>query len=87
MSEIKQQLSTTVTPEHIPSLAAVQSSSAQKITHAESQKVSVDISDEAFCQTVEQLKENIRAGDIFQVVPSRTFSIPCIDSIAALVTV
>lgn len=83
VSEIKQQLSTNITPEHIPSLAAVKSSSAQKITHAESQKVSVDISDETFCQTVEQLKENIRAGDIFQVVPSRTFSIPCIDSIAA----
>ncbi|QOL24678.1 anthranilate synthase component 1 [Thalassotalea sp. LPB0316] len=37
----------------------------------------VDISDQQFCDIVEQLKENIRAGDIFQVVPSRTFSIPC----------
>ena len=37
-------------------------------------EVAVDISDEDFCETVEQLKENIRAGDIFQVVPSRTFS-------------
>jgi anthranilate synthase component 1 len=83
VSEIKQQLSTNITPEHIPSLATVKSPLAQQINHTESQKVSVDISDEKFCQTVEQLKENIRAGDIFQVVPSRTFSIPCIDSIAA----
>jgi len=83
VSEIKQQLSIEVTPEHIPSLEAVESLSTQQINHVESQTVSVDISDEQFCQTVEQLKENIRAGDIFQVVPSRTFSLPCIDSIAA----
>ncbi len=83
VNEIQQQLSTNITPEHIPSLVAVKSSSAQQINHTESQKVSVDISDEKFCQTVEQLKENIRAGDIFQVVPSRTFSLPCIDSVAA----
>lgn len=48
-----------------------------------SQVVSVDISDEQFCKNVEELKENIRAGDIFQVVPSRTFSLPCLDSITA----
>lgn len=82
VSDIKQQLSTNITPEHIPSLEAVKSS-IQQINHLESQKVSVDISDEKFCQTVEQLKENIRAGDIFQVVPSRTFSLPCIDSVAS----
>ncbi|WP_448550078.1 anthranilate synthase component 1 [Thalassotalea fusca] len=45
--------------------------------------VSVDVSDEDFCQTVEQLKEHIKAGDIFQVVPSRTFSLPCTDTFAA----
>lgn len=82
VSDIKQQLSSNITPDHIPSLVAVKSS-VQQVNHAESQKVSVDISDEKFCQTVEQLKENIRAGDIFQVVPSRTFSLPCIDSVAS----
>lgn len=46
-------------------------------------EVHVDISDEKYCIIVEQLKENIRAGDIFQVVPSRTFSLPCTDTIAA----
>lgn len=47
------------------------------------EQLQVDISDERFCEIVDQLKENIRAGDIFQVVPSRTFSLPCFDSIAA----
>lgn len=47
------------------------------------EQLQVDISDQRFCDIVEQLKENIRAGDIFQVVPSRTFSLPCFDSIAA----
>jgi len=46
-------------------------------------EVTMDISDQQFCQTVEQLKENIRAGDIFQVVPSRTFSLPCANTINA----
>jgi len=46
-------------------------------------EVTVDISDEQYCAIVEQLKENIRAGDIFQVVPSRTFSLACADTIAA----
>jgi len=45
--------------------------------------VAIDISDQQFCQTVNQLKENIRAGDIFQVVPSRTFSLPCKNTINA----
>ena len=39
--------------------------------------VSVDLSDEQFCNHVLDLKQHILAGDIFQVVPSRTFSLPC----------
>jgi anthranilate synthase component 1 len=42
-----------------------------------------DISDEQFCNTVNQLKENIRAGDIFQVVPSRTFTLNCSNTLNA----
>lgn len=34
-------------------------------------------SDEEYCADVLKLRENILAGDIFQVVPSRTFSLPC----------
>ena len=44
---------------------------------------SVDIDDATFCQQVETLKKHIVDGDIFQVVPSRCFSLPCADSLAA----
>lgn len=50
---------------------------------AGSTDVKTDISDESFCQIVEDLKEHIRAGDIFQVVPSRTFSLECPEPLAA----
>jgi len=43
----------------------------------------VDISDQAFCHHVDTLKHYIRQGDIFQVVPSRSFNLPCPDPIAA----
>lgn len=44
---------------------------------ASSASVNVDISDSDFEQQVENLKAHIVAGDIFQVVPSRCFSLPC----------
>ncbi|WP_395344237.1 anthranilate synthase component 1 [Ningiella sp. W23] len=43
----------------------------------------VDKSDKAFCQEVEALQEHILDGDIFQVVPSRTFSLPCPEPLLA----
>jgi anthranilate synthase component 1 len=39
----------------------------------------VNKSDEHYVQDVVDLKEHILAGDIFQVVPSRIFSLPCPD--------
>lgn len=45
--------------------------------------VNVDKSDEEYCNDVDFLKEHILAGDIFQVVPSRTFSLPCQSPILA----
>jgi len=39
--------------------------------------VNVDVPDETFCDTVSALKHNIVQGDIFQVVPSRCFSLNC----------
>lgn len=36
-----------------------------------------------FATTVEQLQQHILAGDIFQVVPSRRFTLPCTDALAA----
>ncbi|GGM91813.1 anthranilate synthase component 1 [Shewanella xiamenensis] len=43
----------------------------------------VNVSDEDFKQTVIDLKEHIIAGDIFQVVPSRSFSLPCPNTLGA----
>lgn len=39
----------------------------------------VDLDDEAYCAVVSRLKEHIVRGDIYQVVPSRTFRAPCSD--------
>ncbi|QBF81679.1 anthranilate synthase component 1 [Shewanella maritima] len=43
----------------------------------------VNISDDKFKQTVVELKEHIVAGNIFQVVPSRSFSLPCPNTLGA----
>ncbi|MCW3174237.1 anthranilate synthase component 1 [Shewanella subflava] len=43
----------------------------------------VNISDEQYKKTVIDLKEHIVAGDIFQVVPSRSFSLPCPNTLGA----
>lgn len=45
--------------------------------------VTASVNDAAFAETVEQLKEYIINGDIFQVVPSRRFSLPCPAPLAA----
>ncbi|WNC69726.1 anthranilate synthase component 1 [Thalassotalea nanhaiensis] len=58
-------------------------SQAIDLTQASQSAVDVNISDQQFCNQVEDLKEHIRAGDIFQVVPSRTFSLSCTDSLNA----
>lgn len=64
---------------------AANDAAKQKITLAPNalQNVDVDVSDEDFCQTVEKMRERIINGDIFQVVPSRSFSVPCTDSLLA----
>ncbi|MCO7187258.1 anthranilate synthase component 1 [Pseudoalteromonas sp. XMcav2-N-2] len=45
--------------------------------------VNVDISDEAYKEQVIKLKQHIVDGDIFQVVPSRTFTLPCANPLSA----
>lgn len=49
---------------------------ADVITKSEDFASSVDMDDAAFCAIVEQAKDHIRAGDVFQVVLSRTFEAP-----------
>ncbi|WP_166837990.1 anthranilate synthase component 1 [Rheinheimera pleomorphica] len=46
-------------------------------------QVQVDISDANFVAQVERLKQHIVAGDVFQVVPSRCFTLPCPNPLAA----
>lgn len=43
----------------------------------------VNVSDAEFIQHVEALKSHVVAGDIFQVVPSRSFSLPCPNTLGA----
>jgi anthranilate synthase component 1 len=81
VTHIKELLAQTIDVEYVSKL----SSSFTKVTNKKSfdESLQVDISDERYCEIVDQLKENIRAGDIFQVVPSRTFTLACLDSIAS----
>ncbi|HAS62243.1 MAG TPA: anthranilate synthase component I, partial [Vibrio sp.] len=41
------------------------------------------VSDHDFCQTVRDLKQFVIQGDVFQVVPSRRFTLPCPSPLAA----
>jgi len=43
----------------------------------------VSVSDADFCQTVVDLKQYVVKGDVFQVVPSRRFTLPCPSPLAA----
>ncbi len=58
-------------------LATVPTFQSAAATSTQPLSVSVDISDVDFVAQVEQLKQNIVAGDVFQVVPSRCFSVDC----------
>lgn len=40
--------------------------------------IAVDLDDQAYGAVVARLREHIAAGDIYQIVPSRTFSAPCL---------
>ncbi|MDO4791301.1 MAG: anthranilate synthase component 1 [Buchananella hordeovulneris] len=50
---------------------------------AETLTASPTVSDADFVQTVRLLQENIAAGDVYQVVPSRGYQIQCPDPLAA----
>lgn len=42
----------------------------------------VDLDDSAYAKLVRRCKEHIVVGDVFQIVPSRTFRAPCSDALA-----
>ena len=78
---IKTRLSTDITASFEPKPVNADNNTA--IKEDQQLPLSCDIDDEAFCQIVNDLKENILAGDIFQVVPSRTFSLTCSNNLNA----
>lgn len=50
---------------------------------ADPSAIAVDLDDEAFASAVATLKEHVLAGDVYQIVPSRTFSVDCPDPLSA----
>ena len=46
-------------------------------------RVRADIPDAEFCADVDKLKDNIYNGDVYQVVPARSFVTECVDAFAA----
>ncbi len=58
-------------------LSTIKSLAEKVKTVITSKDLMVDKSDKEYIDDVIKLKENILSGDIFQVVPSRTFNLPC----------
>jgi len=52
-------------------------------SRSEPGRVDVDLSDAEYQALVLAMKEHIAAGEVYQIVPSRTFSTPCPDPIGA----
>lgn len=75
-AELKQRLANIA--EHCTDVAPL-----PQATEVADMSVETNISDEDFCQIVRDLKEFVVKGDIFQVVPSRRFSLPCPSPLAA----
>lgn len=50
---------------------------------AVSNEMKTNLDDEEFKQIVRDLKHHIHIGDVFQIVPSRRFSLPCPNTLAA----
>jgi anthranilate synthase component 1 len=46
-----------------------------------------DLDDEAYAAVVDRMKGHILAGDVYQIVPSRTFRAPCADPLRAFAAV
>lgn len=64
-------------------LSEVKFSASSETPQGLDSALKVDKSDEEYCADVKNLQEHILDGDIFQVVPSRSFSLPCGDPLLA----
>ncbi len=83
VDHVKNHTRTWIRGQENDSEARALSTSGEGASRSEAGEVSVDISDEDFADLVSDLKKNIVAGDVFQIVPSRTFSVKCNDPWAA----
>ncbi len=61
---------------HTPSAATAPRTSS---TAAPGDEIAVDLDDDAFADLVRRLQRHVVSGDVFQIVPSRTFSAACPD--------
>jgi anthranilate synthase component 1 len=66
-----------------PSLATSRSDPASPSAKAGRNLFTPDLDDDAFARLVSRLKEEIAAGEVYQIVPSRTFKGPCPDPLGA----
>lgn len=46
-------------------------------------EIEVDLDDDAYAEVVAQMKAHVTAGDVYQIVPSRTFRAPCTEALPA----
>ncbi len=58
---------------------AVEEVSESPVAGVRAGNYQVDLDDASFARQVERLQAHVRAGDVFQIVPSRSFSMPCAD--------
>lgn len=56
---------------------------AETVARRSAKATNPDMGDAEYAAQVEALKERIRAGDVYQIVPSRSFTAPCADPFAA----
>jgi anthranilate synthase component I len=56
-------------------------------TRSDPAAAETDLDDEAYAAVVCRMKDHILAGDVYQIVPSRTFRAPCDDPIASFAAV
>jgi anthranilate synthase component 1 len=73
----------TFLPSRAAMVAAAEPPAPLPVTKVESMTCDCDQSDEEYGAVVRKMQRAIRAGEIFQVVPSRRFSLPCPSALAA----
>lgn len=83
LEQLKQQLDTAIADSHDTDSQSFGFNKVGTKSVLNNSAISVNVADDIFQQQVIQLKQNIVQGDVFQVVPSRCFSLPCSNSLDA----